>query len=258
MRGIIVAGVVAVALTGCTAAGPVATPSVPAPTPTSTVPQAMSPSPTATPRPTAKPTVAPPKRHPEQPPVGGTVIAGDVGHTPQGFTLPDEGRVADDMDSGFQTTTFTVSCLDRAPLKKLTASRIKMTTGPEYGQTNGLLVFADPTSATAFVTQVLAAYTRCPAQGGKDDEEFRTRQALDTSTAGLGEQGVRFSTWSEWNRDRSGTWVESPGGDITYFVRKGKFVAMSSEGAEYIGNTLQDAALTERIGTRIKQMLAQV
>lgn len=258
MKGIIVAGIAAVALTGCTVTGPVATPSVPAPTHTPTARQTSTPSPTPSAEPTATPKPQPHTSKPVPTPAEGTVIAGDIGELPQGFMLPDEGRVADDMDSGFQTTTFKVSCLDTAPLQKLKASRIKMASGPEYGQTNGLLVFADAASATAFVDQVLAAYTRCPAQGGRDDEEFRTKQAIDSSVKGLGEQGVRFGTWSEWNRERTDTWVESPGGDITYFVRKGKFVALSSEGAEYVGNTLQNTGLTNRVDTHIKQILAQV
>ncbi|QIK72024.1 hypothetical protein G7070_06775 [Propioniciclava coleopterorum] len=268
MKRIILAGVATLALTGCATSGPIATPSVPAPSPTPTVTASSTPARTATPsstpkKTTAKPTNSVPTRTPTRtlpPETTDGVIAGAIGQVPQGFTLPDEGRAATGETTAFETTPWRVACLDEvgiaAPaLDKLTATRIKASSGPEHVEGNGLLVFADDASAKAFMDQAAAAYAQCPAQGRTDDGGFRPSQKVD-AVAGLGEQSIRIGSW--WEYSDNGTWVQSPGADLTNLARKGRFVTLTYEGDESTGDPSANPDLTQRAEARIRQMLDQV
>lgn len=272
MKRIVLVGIAALALTGCATSGPIATPSVPAPTPSPTptasaTPTAKAPTPSAattatSKKPKATPSVPVPTRTPVRtlaPDTTQGVIAGAVGQVPQEFTLPDEQRAATDESTAFETTSWRVACfddqgIDAPALDKLTATRIKASSGPEHVEGNGLLVFADDASAKAFLDQTAAAYASCAPHGAVNGG-FRPSQASD-AVADLGEQTVRVGSW--WEYDNAGSWVESPGADITYLTRKGKYVALTYEGDESIGDPRASDHLTARAADRIKAMLAQV
>lgn len=274
MKRLILAGVAIVALTGCANSGPIATPSVPAPSPTPTATATVTPTASTasasagtTARPSksnsAKPTAPIPSRTPAKtlpPATTEGVIAGAIGQVPAGFTLPDEGRQATGETTAFDTTPWRVACLDEvgitAPgLDKLTATRIKASSGPEHVEGNGLLVFRDEASAEAFLDQATAAYRKCPAQGSTDDGGFRPSQQSG-AVPELGVQNVRIGSWWEYNDH--GTWIVSPGADLTYLARKGKFIALTYEGDESSGDPTANLDLTKRAQQRIQQMLAQV
>ena len=271
MKRLLWAGVAVVALTGCASSGPIATPSVPAPSPTPTATATPTPtaSKTATPSATpakssaAKPATPIPSRAPAKtlpPETTDGVIAGAIGQVPAGFTLPDEGRAATGETTAFETTPWRVSCLDEvgiaAPgLDKLTATRIKASSGPEHVEGNGLLVFSDEAAAKAFLDQATAAYATCPAQGNTDEGGFRPSQKSE-ALAGLGVQSVRIGSW--WEYGDQGTWIVSPGADLTYLARKGKFIALTYEGDESSGDPTANADLTGRAQARVQQMLEQV
>jgi hypothetical protein len=263
VKRIVLVVVTAFALGGCAASGPIATPSVPAPTPTTPLATPTTARPTATAKPTATTSKAIPSRTPATktlaPETTEGVIAGAIGQVPNGFTLPDEQRAASDETTAFETTPWRLACVNdtgitASALDKLTATRIKASSGPEHVEGNGLLVFSDAAAAQSFLDQATAGYAACPAQAPADNG-FRASQRSE-SVASLGEQAVRVGSW--WDYDSNGTWIPAPGADLTYLARKGRFVALTYEGEESVGDPLANTELSTRAQARIQQILGQV
>ncbi len=262
MKRIVLVAVTAVALSGCAASGPIATPSVPVPTPTtpSATPTTARPSATAKHTATSKPV---PSRTPPAktlaPESTEGVIAGAIGQVPAGFSLPDEQRPAADETTAFETTPWRLACVNDAgitttALDKLTATRIKASSGPEHVEGNGLLVFADASAAQSFLDQATAGYAACPAQAPVDNG-FRPSQRSQ-AVPSLGEQAVQVGSW--WEYQSKDAWLPAPGADLTYLARKGRFVALTYEGDESVGDPTSNADLNSRAQARIQQILAQV
>lgn len=266
-RSVLAATTVAVlALSACGGDAGTATPSpnpVTTPTvlPTSTVTPSVAPSPastgkTTTPKP-PKRSVAP--RTPQAQPDSAGEISGSIGQVPEGFKLPDEDRPGDDEVSAFTTTVWRASCPDKvltlASASGITASRIKESIGIEHVVGNGLLVFDDEAAASAFVSELTTQLAACAPQG-PDEDGWRTVQYAG-DLAGFGDAGVQVRQWTQWNSGDSG-WVQAPGSALTYLARDGRFVALSYEGGEFVGDPADLPELVTDTGARIAAMLDQV
>lgn len=259
------ASVVAVlSLSACTGGAGSGTPS---PTPSAPPSASVSPTPTTTaggdrtttpsstptaPRRTAAPHT--PRATPESP----AEIRGDLGQVPDGFSLPEEGRPADDETTAFTTTVWRASCHDRVltlgSASGITATRVKESVGPEHVVGNGLLVFGDDAAAQAFLGELRTQLSTC-TEAGPSEGGWRSLQATGDLT-GFGHEGLQISQWTEW--DSTGTWIEAPGSGLQYIARKGRFIALTYEGGEFLGDPADLPDLVTDAETRLTVMLDQL
>lgn len=253
-------------LSACTAGAGTATPSAtPLPTasplPTATATPSVKPSPARTgittkPTPPPRPATTTPTT--QASPAAPTDIAGDLGTVPTGFKLPDEDRPGDGETSAFTTSVWRASCPDQvltlAAASGITATRVKESIGPEHAVLNGLLVFADEAAAQAFMTELTTKLDACTPEG-PDEDGWRTVQATKP-IAGLGEDGLAISSWSEWNSGSG--WLEGPGAGAEYIVRKANYVVLSQEGGEYVGDPTRLPDVVLDLESRITAMLEQL
>ena len=259
------------ALTACTGQSGAATPSptpvvTPTALPTSTATPSLTPQPVesgTTTTPSAAPSATPPKRtaapHTPRPtPTADNEIPGALGTLPEGFSLPEEDRPGDDEVSAFTTAVWRASCPDRvltlASASGITATRVKESVGPEHVVGNGLLVFTDAAAAQAFMAELGTQLASCATEG-PDTDSWRTVQATDP-LADLGEEGLQVRQWSEW--DTGEGWVVAPGGSLQYLAREGRYVALTYEGGEYLGDTADLPDVVIDAETRITVMLDQL
>ncbi len=270
-RTIVTAATVTVvlALSACTP-GPTATAEPSAlptasPLPTASATPSVAPSPASTgltTQPTPQPT--PPKRTvtaeptTQATPEASTDIPGDLGTTPEGFTLPEEDRPGDEEVTAFTTSVWRAVCPDKAlaleAASGLEATRIKESLGPEHSVTNGLMVFTDDAAAQAFMTELGTELKGCVPEGPDEDGWRTVQQTRDL--ADLGEEALAVGSWSQWNTGDA--WVDAPGGGMEYLARQGRYVVLASEGGEYVGDPAALPQLGTDLSARVTQMLGQL
>ena len=263
-RTLLAAGVTALALAGCTP-GTGATPAPPPtqPTPTATPSPSVTPTPassgtTSTPRPTPRRTTTPPTT-PRATPTGAHELPGALGQVPAGFKLPDEDRAGTDEVSAYTTTIWRATCPDTSTValpaaSRLAASRIKESLGPEHVDGNGLLVFPDAASATTFLAQLRTGLGACVSPGPAQDG-FRQQQAVGPFP-GIGDEALAIRMWGQGESD--GTWRDTPDAGAQHIARKGRFVALTWQGGEYVGDQASNTELVDEAKRRLTEILRQV
>lgn len=264
-RTLLASGVTALALAGCTP-GAGATPAPPPPQttqPSATVTPSVTPTPassgtTSTPRPTPRRTTTPPAT-PRATPTAANELPGALGQVPAGFKLPEEDRAGTDEVTAYATTIWRATCPDTSTValpgaSKLSATRIKESLGPEHVDGNGLLVFPDAASATTFLAQLRAGLERCTTPGPVQDG-FRQQQAVGPLN-GLGDEGLVIRMWGQGEID--GAWRDTPDAGAQHLARKGRFVALTWQGGEYVGDQASNTELNDLARGRITEILRQV
>ncbi|MFV0453024.1 MAG: hypothetical protein ACK5LS_12435 [Propioniciclava sp.] len=213
----------------------------------------------ATPDPTPSPasvTSSEPESGEPRPSGGGSTVPADAGDLAD-ITLPLENAPTPE-GTAVQSVTWAPACsgsgISIAALDHLTGSRVRVLEVPEGVEGQGLLQFAAEADADAFLEQVAAGYASCPDPGPARDG-FRERIAAGPMDDAVPTVAVR--TWTEQSEDGS-AWREVPGGSVDLFAQKGRFVALTWSGGEYVGDSLDTLTAQSDLRQASQQILEEV
>ena len=211
-------------------------PTTPPPPPITSSP--ASPTATASATPTPTPTRTPSAATTATPGAGASTAPAVLGTLPADVRLLHEGVGASGDTTAWEPTPWGYGCPGFVPtwtsLASLTASRSIQASAPEWGASETLLVFGSDADARLFLDEIRATTAAC-ARGG-DDPESRTRAASDAFD-GAWDDGLALRVWEEHSPDGGATWVQRPGASLGLVVRRGRAVALSTQGGEFLGDT---------------------
>lgn len=180
-------------------------------------------------------------------------IPADHGTALASLRLPREDERPTAEQGPWTPASFRLTCIEGSDgfelwaLDKLEASRLRQRTVPEGADHDGLLQFATPAEASAFMSEAASAYSQCFTtgpesgnQGTPSDPVFERSRLASGSVDGPGEDAFTVRTWTE--RKLDDRWREAPGGSVTLWARKGNRVAFTSSSGEYVGDVAREAA----------------
>lgn len=201
----------------------------------------------ATPTPTRSATATPTPSKKATPQGGLTTAPASLGELPPDVKLLHEGTPADGPTSAWEPSAWGYGCPGHVAsfpsFRSLTASRSIQAVGPEWAASESILVFADAPAAKQFMTEIKAANEACNGPAGEPDVRIRT--AVDQFN-GTWDLGLALRSWDEVSTDGGTTWNPRPGAGLDLVVMRGKAVAISSQGGEYVGDPLKvESIITE-------------